>query len=247
MVIRSHFGSSHFLLERALCFSRSRAFWFCLVHVSTTQFCSFPPFLVARATEQMCRYLRRQPPLRIRVLLTVLFLTLKEQDFAPVRWRRKSTTSTYSYRSSYRMRQGSKIASKCLLRQWPPRRLRLQILNKLLGALWLASLLWKQMQLLVPVALIQQDFGTCLDRVTAPQPLVPSGPMVQGHPMTIGIRDVDLILFQALKTNMHSAVLLRSHVRNTTVELRIGSTSRVCVGQTRIRNKSQVSGLCGPI
>ena len=32
--------------------------------------------------------------------------------------------------------------------------------------------------------LIQQDLGTCLDRVTAPQPLGPSGPMAQGHPMT---------------------------------------------------------------
>ena len=85
----------------------------------------------------MCRYLRHQPHLRKWVLLPVLFLTLKEQDFAPVRWRRKSTKSTHSYRSSYRTRLGSKNASKRLLRQWPPRRLRLQILNKLLGALWL--------------------------------------------------------------------------------------------------------------
>ena len=58
------------------------------------------------------------------------------------------------------IQNAAKIASKRLLRQWPPRRQRLQILNKLLGALWLASLLWKQMQLLVPVALIQQDLGT---------------------------------------------------------------------------------------
>ena len=35
--------------------------------------------------------------------------------------------------------------------------------NNLLEALWLASLLWKQVQLLVPVVLIQQDLGTCLD------------------------------------------------------------------------------------
>ena len=48
--IRSHFGSSHFLLERARCFSSSRAFWFCLVQVSTTQFCSFP-FLMARVSD----------------------------------------------------------------------------------------------------------------------------------------------------------------------------------------------------
>ena len=45
--------------------------------------------------------------------------------------------STYSYRSSCKTRLRSEIASKRLLRQWPPRLLRLQILNKLLGVLWL--------------------------------------------------------------------------------------------------------------
>ena len=116
----------------------------------------------------MCRYLRLQPLLRIWRLLTVLFRTLQDQDFAQVRWRRRSMIFTHSYRSSCRTRLGSKIASKRLLRQWPPRLPRLPILNKLLGALWLASLPWKRMQLLVPVALIQQDLGICLDRVPAP-------------------------------------------------------------------------------
>ena len=70
--------------------------------------CLQPSFVVSffswhvRVTEQMCRSLRRQPPLRIWVLLTVLFLHLKGQYFAPVRWRRKSTKSVYSYRSSYK-------------------------------------------------------------------------------------------------------------------------------------------------
>ena len=82
------------------------------------------------------------------------------------------------------------------VRQWAPRRLRFQKLNKLLGALWLASPLWKQVQPLVPVALIQQDLETCLDRVTAL--LGPSGPMAQGHPMTIGTQGVDLIPSQVL-------------------------------------------------
>ena len=136
------------------------------------------------------------------VLPTVLVLTLKGQDFAPVRWRRKSTKSN-------KTRLGLKIAPRRLLRQWPPRRLRLQMLNKWLGALWLALPLWKQMQPLAPTAMTRQDLGTCLDIVTAPQPLGPSGPMAQGHLMTIGIRDVDLILSQALKMNMHEVVLLR--------------------------------------
>ena len=74
----------------------------------------------------------------------VPFRTLKEQDTAPELWRRKSTKFTYSYRSSCRTRLGSKIASRRLLKQWLPRRRRLQILNKLLGILWLASLLWNR-------------------------------------------------------------------------------------------------------
>ena len=137
-------------------------------------FVSFPASLMARERWNRCASISGTS-LLFEYLLTVLFLTLKGQDFAPVRWRRKSTKSTYSYRSSYKTRLGLKIASRRLLRQWPPRRLRLQILNKLLGALWLALLLWKQMQPLAPVALTRQDLGTCLDIVTAPQPLGPFG------------------------------------------------------------------------
>ena len=80
------------------------------------------------------------------------------------------------------------------------------------------------MQLLAPAALTRQDLRTCLDMVTAPQPLGPSGPMAQGHLMTIGIRDVDLTLSQALKMNMHGVPsYYGSHVNNTTLGLRIGS------------------------
>ena len=43
--------------------------------------------------------------------------------------------------------------------------------------------------------------------------------------MRIEIRDVGLILYQALKTNMHGVPsYYDSHVSNTTLRLRIGST-----------------------
>ena len=49
--IHFHFGSRHFLFERALCFFlRHDLSWFCLVQVSTTQFCSFKSFLMARVS-----------------------------------------------------------------------------------------------------------------------------------------------------------------------------------------------------
>ena len=142
----------------------------------------------------------------------------------PELWRRKSTKFTYSYRSSYKTRLGSKIASRRLLRQWPPSRPRLQILNKLLGVLWLAPLLWKKMKPLVPVAQIQQDLGTCSDIVMAPQPLGPSGPMAMGRLMTVEIQCVDLILSQPPKMSMHEVPsYYSSRVSSTTLELRSGS------------------------
>ena len=80
----------------------------------------------------------------------------------------------------------------------------------------------KRMQLLVPVALTRQDLGTRPDRVTAPQPLGPSGPMSQGHLMTERI--VDLILSLIPKTNRHEVPsYCDSHVNSTTLGLRIGS------------------------
>ena len=130
----------------------------------------------------------------------------------------------YSYRSSCKTRLGSKIASKRLPRQWLPRLPRLPTLNKVLGAFWLASLPWKRMRLLVPVALIQQDLGICLDIVMAPQPLGLSGPMAQGHLMTTGRQDADLILPQALLMNMREVPsYYDSLANNTTKSLQSGS------------------------
>ena len=77
----------------------------------------------------------------------------------------------------------------------------LPLLNKLLGALWLASLPWKRLQPLVPVALIRQDLGIYFDKAMAPQPLGLSGPMALGHLMTIELQDEDLIHPQAPKLN----------------------------------------------
>ena len=45
------------------------------------------------------------------------------------------------------------------------------------------------MQRPYPVDLARQDLGTCLDRAPAPHPLGSSGPMAQGHLMTVEIPD----------------------------------------------------------
>ena len=51
-LFHSHFESNHFLFERAaVFFPFHELFWFCLVQVSTTQFCSFASFLMARVSD----------------------------------------------------------------------------------------------------------------------------------------------------------------------------------------------------
>ena len=73
-------------------------------------------------------------------------------------------------------------------------------------------------QLRVPVAQIQQDLGTCLGRVTAPQPLGPSGPIAQGRLMTVEIQGVDLIRSQAPKMNKHEVPSYFGSLPNNTTK-----------------------------
>ena len=82
----------------------------------------------------------------------------------------------------------------------------------------------KRIQRPPPVVPTQQDHGTYLDTVTAPQPLLPVGPMVQGHLMTGEIRSVDLMLSLIPQMNEHEVpCYYGSHANNTTKGLRFGS------------------------
>ena len=91
------------------------------VHLSK---CLQPSFVVShffschvRAMEQMCLHLRYLLPLRIWVLLIVLFMTLKEQDTAPERWRKTITKCSYKSqkcRHSCRVSPDSKVEPSAL-------------------------------------------------------------------------------------------------------------------------------------
>ena len=146
----------------------------------------------------------------------------------PIRWRRKSTKCScklQSYRYSCRAHPDSKIASRRFPRQWPLMLRKSRILNKWLAALQPVLPHWKRMQPPSPVDPARQDLGKNSDTVTAPQPLGLSGPMAQGHLMTIEIQDEDSTRSQAPKMNKHGVPFhYDSHVSNTTLELRIGST-----------------------
>ena len=208
-----------------------------LIQVSTTQLSSFSarPLLFSwlLTTRLKMQYtlsclVHRRLFLQTLVLLPVLLLILTRRIAAPTRWRKKSTKSMNSYHSSCKTHPELKIVSRGLLRQSPPSRRKSQVLSKLLGASWLALPHWKKVQLLALVALTRQDLGTYSDVVMAPQPLGLLGPKVQGHLMTIEIRDVDLIPCQALRMNMHEVLsYYGSRVNNTTLGSSIGSITLV--------------------
>ena len=99
-----------------------------------------------------------------------------------------------------------------------------QILNKWLAALQPVLPHWKRMQCPSPVDPARQDLGIFSDIVMAPQPVGLSGPMAQGHLMTIEIQDEDLIRSQAPKMNKHEVPsYYGSLANNTTKGLRSGS------------------------
>ena len=172
----------------------------------------------------MCQFLRYQSPLRVWVLPAVFFLTSKEQFFAPVRWWRKSTKYSQIAKLPLLMQSMSRKLCPDALPDWPRMMQKSQILSKSLAALQPVLPHWKRMQRPSPVVPARQDRGTSLDMMTALQPLGLSGPMAQGHLMTIEIHDDDLIRSQAPKMNNHEVpCYYGSLANNTTLGLRIGS------------------------
>ena len=198
------------------------SFWFCFLQVSTAQFCSFPPFLMVRASDGTDVPDSPLPaPLRLLVLLMVLFLTLKDriprQYDGGENQRNVHTNCRYSC-SAY---PDSKIASRRFPRQWPRMLRKSRKLNKWLAALQPVLPHWKRMQRPSPVDSARRDLGIDSDIVTAPQPL---GPMAQGHLMTFEIQDEDLIRSQAPKMNKHEVPFYYGSLANKiTKGLRSGS------------------------
>ena len=137
--------------------------------------------------------------------------------------------------------------------RWHLSQKRFRTLNKRLMVSKLVSQPWRPVRPLLQAVVARQDLGMYSDMVTAPQPLDLSVPMAQRRLTTTGIQDVDLILSQSLKMNMSEVPSFHgSQVNKTTLGSRIGSTifgksPTYPFQSTRIRNKCQMSGLCGPI
>ena len=163
--------------------------------MSASQFCCFPPFLLARIDDASDRPVPPSPvqlSSRIVVLLTVLLLILREQ--VSPRWRTISTKSTYSYRSSCKTRPDLKIASRRFLKQWQTTKI--TGIEQIVCSSWLAfsarvaALEAGAASASSVSGSARQDLGIYLDKPTGPR----RGPMAQDHVTTTGTQDADLIL-----------------------------------------------------
>ena len=202
----SHFGSFHFLFKRARCFSRSRAFLvLSFPSVYNPELSFFFIFHGSCERRDKCADISSTCFSSNLGSPNGSLLDLEGTRFRACTKEEKSTKSTCNHRSFIQNAARLKITSRRLLRQWLPRRLRLQILKQIVGYLvWLASLLWKQMQLPRLGKILEQTrTWRWLHNHWVPRPLT------QGHPMTIGIRDADLILFTILSEHARSTVLLQ--------------------------------------
>ena len=127
-------------------------FWFCLVQVSTTQFCCFPPVLMARASDGTD--VPVSPLLASSSNMGSPNGSLPDLEGTGYR---ASTKYSYTLRYSCRAYPDSKIASKRFPRQWPLMMRKLRILNKWLAALQPVLPYWKRMQRPSPVDPTRQD------------------------------------------------------------------------------------------
>ena len=222
--VPSHFGSSHFPFERALCFSCSTSVsGFCLVQVSTTQFCSFS-FLMARVSDGTNVPISPAPASSSNMGFPDGSLPdLEGPGFRPCTMEEK-INEIYLQLPLF-LQNAARIENcvQTLAQTVAAQSTKDTNIEQIVGIPMARVTSWEQ-NAAVPVAQIQQDLGTCLDQVTAPQPLGHPGPMAQGLLMTVEVQGVDLILSQALKMNMHGVPsYYGSHVNSTTLELRSGS------------------------
>ena len=187
-------------------FSRSRAFLVCLVQVSATQFCSIPAFLTARVSvEQMCQYLRYQPPLRKWDLLNGSLPDLEGTGYRASTMEEKINEMFIQIAKLPLLLQSISRFENCV-----------QTLSQTVASYDAKS---------QPVVPARQALGSDLDIVMVPQLQGPFCPTARGLLTTTGTQDVDLIPFPAQRMNMHEvSFCFDFHVNNIAREYLLGST-----------------------
>ena len=188
-MLRSHFGSSHFLFERACDFLRHELFWFSLVQVSTTQLCWFPLAFMAHIDDASHRpepisLVQLTPSNLVFLMVPALTLTVWSPALVPHQMRRSIPSfqnCLTSMCSSHRF-----LFSRVGCLEWnhmsqllfEDLRLDSQSWNRTSALSAHACARSKQVQSPPQVSPARQDLGPHFDRLTAPQP---QGPMTQSH------------------------------------------------------------------
>ena len=174
-------------------------FWFCLVQVSTTQFCSFPPVLTASVGDGTDVPTSPLPASSSNLgSSNASTPDLEETGIRPSTTEEKINDMFLQFvqfpqllQSVFRFENCVQTLSHC------------KMLNKWLAASQPELPRWKQFQLPSQAVRARQALGIYLDKVVAPQPLGPLGPIARGLLTTTGTQDADLILSQAIMMNMH--------------------------------------------
>ena len=165
-------------------------------------------------------------PLRKWVLLTALFLTSKEEDTVPVRWRRKSTKCLYKLRScrySHRASPGSKFASQAFSHTVASYDAKISNIEQMVSSLAAGASTLETNATSVSSGSGSASSWNTLghgDGSTVTGTLLSHG----GHLMTIEIQDEGLIRSQTPKVNNHEVPFYYCSLANkTTKEFSSGS------------------------
>ena len=145
-------------------------FWFCLVQVSTTHFCSFSFFLMERVDDGIDVPVSLVPASSSNMGSPNGSLPdLDGTGFRACTMEKINEifTQIAKFHYSCRVNPGSKIVSRRSPRQWLHILQKSQILNKSSAAFQPVLPHWKRMQLLSPVVPARQDLGTFLYMVTS--------------------------------------------------------------------------------
>ena len=209
-------------------FLRHELVWFCLVQVSTTQFCSFPACLMGPVSDGTNVPISPAPASSSK-FGSLMALAPTSMAWAPAP--ALEVQRMLSFRNLYTAKRRSR--KFLLLRIGCPAWIHISL--KHLGILRLDLQRWnrisapslhvcarsRHMQPQHQMYPVRQDLGLHSNKLTAPQP---QGPMAQDHLMTPETLDADLIFPQTLTMSMRKVPsCCGSHANNTTKGLRLGS------------------------
>ena len=189
-------------------------FWCCRVQVSTTQFCSFSSFLVARVSDGTDVPASPVPASSSNMgSPNGSFPGFERTGYHPSTMEEKINEMFIQVAKLPLLMQSISRFESCV-----------QTLSQTVASY--DAKITNIEQIVGSLAAQVTTLETVSSGHSAPQPLSPSGPMARGLRMTTGTQNVDLILFPAQRMNMHEVPFCFDfHVNNITREYLPGSTA----------------------